>query len=115
MNNFKIGRIYKITTPYSDKCYIGSTRRTIAQRFNGHKEVNNVCASKELIELGNAKIELLEEVDDIDNLQLRILEQKYMNENNCINIKKAIYNKLEYDREYHRNRRKNMKSSWITL
>ena len=105
MKKDTIGRIYKITTPHTNKCYIGSTRRTITQRFNGHKEKNNICSSKEL----------LEEVQDINNLQLRILEQKYIDTNNCINIKNAIYNKLEYDREYHRKRRRNMKSSWITL
>lgn len=115
MKKDTIGRIYKITTPHTNKCYIGSTRRTITQRFNGHKEKNNICSSKELIELGDSIIELLEEVQDINNLQLRILEQKYIDTNNCINIKNAIYNKLEYDREYHRKRRRNMKSSWITL
>lgn len=111
-----LGRIYKITSPFTDKCYIGSTRKTIHQRFWGHKTSQNSCASKELIQLGDPKIELLEEVNDISNLELRILEQQYMDKNDCINKQKALRkSKLDYDREYQRQRRRNMKSSWITL
>ena len=115
MNNITIGRIYKITSPFCEKCYIGSTRKTIKERFKGHKNSTNNCASKELIKLGEPKIELLEEVNNINNSELRLLEQKYINENNCINKIKAVSNKREYDREFQRKRRRNMKSSWITL
>ncbi len=115
MNNKTIGRIYKISSSQCDKCYIGSTRRTIKKRFSGHKANDNKTASSEIIKYGDAKIELLEEVENINDLELRKLEQKYLDENDCVNIKKAIYNKLEYDRLYHKNRRRNMKSSWITL
>lgn len=111
----KIGRIYKISSKNHSLVYIGSTRSTIQQRFYGHCNILNNCSSRELIKCGDATIELIQEVDNIEDKELRLLEQKYMDCNNCINKKNAIYDKLSYDRLYHKNRRRNMKSRWRTL
>jgi hypothetical protein len=55
--------IYKITSPHTDKMYIGSTRRDLHTRFLQHKRDGNHTRSREIICLGDAVIECLEEVD----------------------------------------------------
>ena len=64
-----IGRIYKISAPGFDKCYVGSTKREINVRMNGHKGARHAhekgkatyCTSYEVLSHEGAKIELLEE------------------------------------------------------
>lgn len=51
--------IYKITSSFTDKVYIGQTKQTLRKRFTDHKWQD--CSSKELLKFCDAKIELLEE------------------------------------------------------
>ena len=53
------GTVYKISTDKSDKVYIGSTTTPINRRFSSHKS-RPCCSCKELLELGECKIEALE-------------------------------------------------------
>ena len=66
------GRIYKITSQLTDRIYIGSTTETLLQRLARHKSrYKSVQAGKpdccstvrELIDLGEIAIELLEEIE----------------------------------------------------
>ena len=36
-NRYHEAKIYKITNPHTDKIYIGSTIRTLAERMTGHR------------------------------------------------------------------------------
>ena len=62
--------VYKISSPSTDKFYIGSTKRELHVRFLQHKKDDNPTHSKEIISLGDAVIELIEEVT-IDMLKQR--------------------------------------------
>ena len=58
------GYIYKITSPNTNKIYIGSTTLTLLERLNTHKyhiERQNI-SSKEILKAGDAKIELIESI-----------------------------------------------------
>ena len=110
------GKIYKIHSPNHNKCYIGSTRQSIESRMSGHRKKANTCASLEIINSGGALIELIEDVEEISNIDLRKLEQKYIEEYDCVNSRNAYYDKLEYDRLFQRQRKRNMRGSpWRTL
>ena len=58
-NAYSKGKIYIIKC--KDKVYIGSTVKTLEERFNEHKSSSNRCTSKVLFEMGSPTIELLEE------------------------------------------------------
>ena len=60
INKYNNGKIYTIRSPNTDKYYIGSTCNTLTNRFMSHKSPSNKCESKEIIDLGEAYIELLE-------------------------------------------------------
>lgn len=90
MSNSFIGRVYKITNPESDDCYVGSTIYPLRDRFVRHLYcMNNEATNKRplykaMLNLPNEKWEiiLLEELE-CDNLdQLRIREDHYINQLN---------------------------------
>lgn len=70
------GSIYKLTSPNTDMIYIGSTIRTLRERFNGHKSdwvLGNKHneSSKVMFDYGNVSIHLIRECeyDTIRDLQ----------------------------------------------
>ena len=88
------GYVYKITSPLTDKIYIGSTTTPLDKRLSEHKSKykgyltgkgNNV-SSFQIIKLGECKIELIENVVFDDKKQLRNKERYYIeNTANIIN------------------------------
>lgn len=88
-----IGRVYKISSEESRKCYIGSTKQTINERFSKHKHdykrynngTHHYVSSYEVVKYPDAKIELLEEVECDTLKDLRKLESKYILDNDCVN------------------------------
>ena len=70
INKYNKSMIYTIRSPATDKYYIGSTTQLLCKRFSDHKKSTNYIYMKNIIfvssfkilELGNAYIELLEEV-----------------------------------------------------
>jgi len=87
-----IGRIYKITSPSTDKIYIGSTKNTLNRRFRQHKDRSSTCSSTEIINYGDAQIELLEEMEYQDRKELRWKEREYHErfKECCVNKIRAI-------------------------
>ena len=86
------GRIYKLTSPNTDKVYIGSTTETLNTRLNKHvsdwKRRN--CSSIYILEKGDYKIELLEEVQVESSRDLTKIEQSWIDRfPNAVNKKKA--------------------------
>jgi len=102
----QIYKIYKITSPQTDKIYIGSTKNTLNKRFTYHKYLLN-CSSKLIIEFGDAEIELIEEVDE----QNRLFRERHWIEfytEQCVNKiipirtkEEKREHKTEYNREYY--------------
>lgn len=101
-NNFK-GVVYKITSPHTKKCYIGSVscepydssyQDKLNTRFIQHKSCYNhfsknpsvkyPCTSIELFQFGDCTLHILEFVYDFTLLQR---EQFYIDRNNSVNTK----------------------------
>ena len=96
------GIIYKISSPSTDKIYIGSTTNTLANRFKSHKSNSNKTRSTEIMILGDAVIECLEEIEFDDETTLRRLEGEYikLNLEKCVNKNIAGRTDTEYSAEY---------------
>jgi hypothetical protein len=90
------GYVYKITSPSTDKIYIGSTVALLSTRLSNHKSSKN-CASREILINDDAIIELLEEIDFMDMKELRLVERRYydLNVENCVNYYRPIITEEE--------------------
>ena len=105
-------RIYKLSSPHTDRVYVGSTVQTLNQRLANHRcnySAGKNCGSCELLKLGeyDVEIELLEEIEIEHNEDPKryCCEQKWMDctENTC-NILRAdkTAHRAEYIKEYHK-------------
>ena len=99
------GYIYKLTSPHTDVIYIGSTIRTLRERFNGHKSdwgLGNKQreSSKVMFDCGDVSIHLIRECE-CDNIRdLRKQEQIEMDNYNgkICNFQKAFRVRKEYQK-----------------
>lgn len=93
-----IGYIYKITSPSTDKIYIGSTTQTLIERFKCHK-YHKSCNSKLILTFSDSVIELLEEIIFTDKKDLFKRERYYieLNQNICVNVKFPSRTKKEWN------------------
>jgi hypothetical protein len=85
MPNYQNGKIYAIRSHLSDKIYVGSTCNSLTKRFSQHKNSFSICKSRELIELGDAYIELIENYPCNDRNELNKREGHHIRNNNCVN------------------------------
>ena len=76
-NKYKNGKIYKLTCDATPIVYYGSTIRSLKQRLNDHKSQLN-CSSKELFEMGNVSILLIEEYPCNSKKELETRERIYI-------------------------------------
>ena len=92
-------KIYCIECLITGEKYIGSTiKKYLSVRIAQHKR-DKTCSSKQIIERGNWKYYLLEEVEVSQKL---IKEQYYMDTTDCINIMRALGNRKEYKKKYNK-------------
>ena len=91
MPDFKCGKIYKISSPNHDLCYIGSTTHPcLAQRWAAHNyhcrnHIGN-CTSLDIIRAGGAAITLLERYPCETSQELRQREDYWISQfDNTIN------------------------------
>ena len=88
MNKYHNSKIYKLTDNTNQNIYIGSTIQTLQQRLQGHKSSARSskegygCASKQIIDNGDYKIELLEEFQCETKTELCQKEQEYLDKYN---------------------------------
>ena len=100
MSDYTKGKIYIIKCLISNKCYIGSTCTTLHTREKYHKNIYNVCSSKEIIKNGNYNFELLEKFPCSSNRELEIRERyyqdiyKYLNVYDCNCSVYSYYNSI---------------------
>ena len=95
INKFNQSKIYIIKSPHTDLYYIGSTTRPLCKRFNDHKSnykcylkgSYNFITSFKIIELGDAYVELLEDVNCENRKQLEKREGGLikLHKSNCVN------------------------------
>lgn len=102
ISDYKNGKIYKITSPHTDKIYIGSTIQPLEIRLSKHRHDYkrycdgryNYVSSLELIDCGDCKIELIKNYPCNSKKELEQEEYRIQNENeNCVNISGKKKNK----------------------
>jgi hypothetical protein len=99
------GFVYTIRSKSSELVYYGSTvEKMLSNRMASHRtsykrrlagKTNN-CMSFQILALGDAYIELVEEVEVETRQHLRALEGKYQRENKCVNKNIAGQTMAEY-------------------
>jgi hypothetical protein len=116
------GIIYKLTSPETDKFYIGSSRHSLNKRFSQHKSrYNNFVLGKgkkytafEILKNPNCTIELLEELNCNNKEELLMKEKQYIkdNINNVINknipnrgLKEYYQDNIQKYKDYYSNNR----------
>ena len=90
--------VYKISSPSTDKVYIGSTKLLLSTRFKAHI-ANGDCSSKQIIDLDDAVIELIEEVN-VDNMKQRERFYIELMREKCINQVIPLRTKKEWHIEH---------------
>ncbi len=99
------GLVYTIRSKSSELVYYGSTvEKMLSNRMAGHRSQykrwlagkGGNCMSFQILELADAYIELVEEVEVETRQHLRALEGKYQRENECVN--KNIAGRTQADR-----------------
>ena len=92
------GIVYKISSPSTDKIYIGSTIQSLKNRFKQHERKYNNISSKQIIDYKNAIIESIEEIECNSLFDLRDRERYYieLNRNICVNLLIPNRTKKEY-------------------
>ena len=109
INKYNTSMIYTIRSPSIDKYYIGSTTQKLCKRFSDHKNnyklyLKGACkfvTSYKLLELGDAYIELLEEMNCDNKTQLEKREGELIREhiNNCVNKYISGRTQKEYQKD----------------
>ncbi len=97
MNKYQNGKIYKITNLDNNELYIGSTIQSLPRRKASHKKHKNT--ETRTFNWDNVKMELIKLYPCENNEELRMEEQKYQNEYECINKYKA-YRTPEEKKQY---------------
>jgi len=107
MNKYNNAKIYTIRSPHTEKIYIGATCETLCRRFTSHNRKNNGASSKDIIILGDAYIELLENFSCNNKEELNKREGELIRQykDQCVNIAIAGRTQKEY-REDNKERRK---------
>ena len=84
--NYNQGKIYKIVCNITGEIYIGSTIRTLENRLSKHTQPRKRnCVSRNIIERGDYKIELIKNYPCNSKYELEEEEGKYIRNNTCIN------------------------------
>ena len=78
MNKYQNGKIYKLVCDNSPLVYYGSTcQKYLSSRLSSHK-YNKSCSSRQLFELGNVSIHLIEEYPCNSKKELFLRERIYI-------------------------------------
>ena len=96
MNNndnadYSQGKIYKLWSKNHSLCYYGSTVLTLAERMAQHRSSHNKCTSKQIIDAGEAVIELVEDYPCMNKEELEEKEGDVMlaDWDGCVNVNVA--------------------------
>ncbi len=99
MTNYNNGKIYSIRSrSRPDLIYIGSTTQALSKRLGKHKNEMR-CSSKQIILLGDAYIELIENYPCLNVEELRRREGEIQRLTDCVNRYIAGRTRPEYYKE----------------
>ena len=82
--NYQNTKIYKIWSPNTEQVYIGATVQSLSMRMSAHRRTIDT-KSKIIIDLGDAKIELLEEFPCDNKMESDKKEGEYIRKLDCVN------------------------------
>jgi len=93
--DYSEGKIYQITSIHTNLCYIGSTAETLSWRLGKHISAYNCylngskkyCSSNKILELGDYKIELIENYPCKSKIELELRETHFYNILDCVNMR----------------------------
>ena len=71
----KTRQVYILSSPLTNRVYIGSTGGTLNERLNGHRSLD--CTSREIINLGEYKISPLCVVENCSRKEIELKEKDY--------------------------------------
>ena len=74
-------KIYRIVDNTNGNIYIGKTKNTLEKRLKQHKSERSKSVSRDIINNGDYRIELIEETDDINRERYWILNTECINKN----------------------------------
>lgn len=96
MSDYSQTKIYKLVCNITSDVYIGHTTMTLEKRLTIHKAPSNPCCSKQIIERGDYRIELLEHYPCINKKEAHVRERWFIEHNECINKYVPGRTKKEY-------------------
>lgn len=89
VDKYQNGKIYKLTSNFTNKIYIGSTVCKLNHRFRGHiYSYNNnykYCTSYKLLKYADVKIELIENYPTTSKYLLQLRESYWIKKLFCVN------------------------------
>ena len=104
MPNYANGKIYSIRShSRPDLIYIGSTIRPLSERFGGHRKPSEKCRSKQIIDIGDAYIELIESYPCANVEELHKREGQVQRSIDCVNRNIAGRTPSEYRQDNQEN------------
>ena len=99
MPNYQNGKIYSIrSSSCPDLVYVGSTVRPLSERMSKHRSGTKPCTSQQILELGDAYIELIENYPCSSVEELRRREGEIQRSIDCVN-RYIAGRRLEYYQE----------------
>jgi len=101
MVNYQNGKIYKLIDNTNGSIYIGSTTQSLSRRLDGHRGhykhylngTGRICLSFKIIQNNDYKIILICNCPCNNIEELHKIEQKYIDEYECINQNRAYLSK----------------------
>ncbi len=110
MNRYKNGKIYKLTSKYTDKIYIGSTIQLLKNRRRVHKsKKSNNTNSKLITQYTDFKIELIENYPCENKRELRLREAYFIKLHFKLCVNTVI--PCRTDKEYYQDNKEKIKKN----
>ena len=86
MRNYQNGKIYAVRSrSRPDLVYVGSTVSPLSERMGRHRGPNNDCTSKQIVDIGDAYIELIELYPCNSKEELNRREGHFQRSMDCVN------------------------------
>ena len=99
MPNYQNGKIYGIRSVSNpDLLYVGSTTDQLSKRLYQHKNKSNKSTSKQIIDLGDAYIELIENYACNSKEELLKREGEIMRSMECVNKCNPVFIKCPHNK-----------------
>lgn len=90
MPDYQKGKIYKIISDHTEKCYVGSTCQTLPNRMKSHRSDIKGTTASQIMCFDDARAELIEDFSCHTRKELLTRETHWMRELNCVNQIKPI-------------------------